>query len=345
MCSSDLLAGWSWDPREQKWREKYRELVKYVRRNGHARPLNKDAVVGSWVARQRLEYSRGQLSEKRSRALEALEGWTWDWNGLDNRWHERYAELVMYCQENGHARPPTTHKGLGTWVTTQRQFYKKDSLSSERIKLLEVLEGWTWNPKKLEWDDKYEELLAYTNTRGHARPPATHPSLGSWVSNLRQAYRKDELPEERVRLLEMLDGWTWNSKDQDWYDNYNIIIDFQKSTGSASPPYSHPQIGRWVISVRQRYRKGALSEEKIKMLEKIDGWVWNTNVTSWQKKYEELIEYVRKYGDASPSYKQPSLGRWVIKQRCLKKQGRLSAERINALERLRGWTWNAREEA
>ena len=52
---------------------------------------------------------------------------------------------------------------------------------------------------------------------GHCKVPATHIEsyegepvrLGNWVNYTRGRHRKNELPMERVRGLEMIPGWAW----------------------------------------------------------------------------------------------------------------------------------------
>ena len=64
----------------------------------------------------------------------------------------------------------------------------------------------------------------------------------------------------------------------------------------------------------------------------------------WEKRFKELNAFRRRYGHCqvpSRSLKYPSLGNWVHYQRQLKRQGRLSGERIRKLERI-GFDWISR---
>ena len=74
--------GWVWDPIEDKFQEGFKRLQAYVEREDHARvPMGyKDESgfnLGYWVARQRTEFRKGDLSPERIKALEALPSWVW----------------------------------------------------------------------------------------------------------------------------------------------------------------------------------------------------------------------------------------------------------------------------
>ena len=51
-------------------------------------------------------------------------------------WFENYGKLKEYFKKNGHTIVPQKSGGLGLWVTRQRQFFKKNKLTQEKIDLL-----------------------------------------------------------------------------------------------------------------------------------------------------------------------------------------------------------------
>jgi hypothetical protein len=76
------LAGWTWDPRADKWEEGYRRLVEYVERHGDARVPQLYTIdgyqLGAWVTTQRQRQKKALLDADRQRRLEDLPGWTWN---------------------------------------------------------------------------------------------------------------------------------------------------------------------------------------------------------------------------------------------------------------------------
>ncbi|CAB9519613.1 helicase [Seminavis robusta] len=69
----------------------------------------------------------------------------------------------------------------------------------------------------------------------------------------------------------------------------------------------------------------------------------------WQTKYEELVSFHRQHGHCLVPSSNRHLGKWVLRQRCLRKgpnckiKGILTPDRINKLDKL-GFVWNALED-
>ena len=205
--------------------------------------------------------------------LERLDGWSW--NTLDSQWQDNYQRLVEFTQEHGHARPPQKHPILGVWTSVQRKAYNKKQLSEERSSLLEKLPGWVWDSFASSWQENYQNLIEFTKENRHARPPLSHPILGNWVTVQRREYNANQLSEERASLLERLDGWSWNTLDSQWQDNYQRLVEFTQENGHARPPSAHQDLGKWIARQRMAYSRQQLSIERCALLEKLLGWVWS----------------------------------------------------------------------
>jgi hypothetical protein len=140
-----------WDVREAQWQEGYEYLVKYSRREGHARvPVSHEEegfALGRWVFGQRQAYGKGSLAETRADKLDALAGWVW--NARDAHWEESFEQLVRFVEREGHARVPRSYRQdgfrLGGWVKGQRDAYRSGRLTAERRNRLEALPGWVWD--------------------------------------------------------------------------------------------------------------------------------------------------------------------------------------------------------
>ena len=103
----------------------------------------------------------------------------------------------------------------------------------------------------------------------------------------------------------------------------------------------HPVLGGWVNKQRHVKRQGKLSEERIKLLEKI-GFIWEPLKQQWQDYYKELKQYIKDNGHALVPQSHPTLGIWTAKQRQAKKSGKLSQKKIQLLEDI-GFIWDSRE--
>lgn len=70
------------------------------------------------------------------------------------------------------------------------------------------------------------------------------------------------------------------------------------------------------------------------------GFVWNTVTATWEERFRRLHEWKMKHGHCAVPTAQGELGIWVSKQRQLRNRGKLSKEKIDALNSLE-FTWSA----
>jgi superfamily II DNA or RNA helicase len=218
----ESLPGWSWDPQTDKWEDGYRRLRNYADHQGAAQLAN-DLVVdeyplGAWAARQRSQYARAALDDDRVLRLEAIPGWTWDPRA--DQWEDGYARLEAFVAREGSARVPAKRVEagyrLGAWVTKQRA--NRSRLAADRIKRLETLPGWSWDPHGDRWNDAFAKLRSFISREGNADVPKEHVEgdflLGRWVAFQRHRYGQSKLAADRVRLLESIPEWTWGGDEK-----------------------------------------------------------------------------------------------------------------------------------
>ena len=106
--------------------------------------------LGAWVANQRHLQKVSKLSGEKERLLTEL-GFVWaqqrsSTRGANREWNERFDELVQYKAKHGDCKVPTRweeNRGLGVWVSNQRQLKKLGRLGSERERMLNEL-GFFW---------------------------------------------------------------------------------------------------------------------------------------------------------------------------------------------------------
>ena len=92
--------------------------------------------------------------------------------------------------------------------------FMNGDLSPDRIKALEEVPGWAWDPFEEDYQNGLERLRAYADREGHARVPNTYKDetgfkLGTWVGSRRKEYKKGDLSPERIKALEEVPGWVW----------------------------------------------------------------------------------------------------------------------------------------
>jgi superfamily II DNA or RNA helicase len=321
------------------WMEMYGRLLQYTNQHGEPNPGEDNIPLKNWVGNQRANYKRGLLSKERVILLERISNWIWDI--LEHQWNQQYAELTDYVQENKEV-PLTSHPTLGNWVAAQRSNYSNGTLRDDRITLLEKVEGWVWDPQDTYWQVMYQKLVDFMEQTGHACPLQSEPGIGQWTSTQRKNYANKCLSQDKVILLEELKGWVWDTKETYWQEQYQALFEYTNQHGSACPPTLMDGVGKWASTQRGNYARGTLSQEKIELLERLDGWYWNKNDGVWREKYEELARYQSEHNDSNPP-REMAIGKWVSNQRTNYRTGKLDSEKILMLEKIPSWTWNAEE--
>ena len=219
------IAGWQWgNKKDLTWEENYALLEDFVKENNKL-PVIKDTYkgikLGTWCFTQRQNYNNDKLSDERIERLEEIASWQWGKKKekKDPTWEENYALLLDFMEEHDESSVGLdTYNGvkLGIWCETQRQNYKKDKLSDERIERLNEIAGWRWGKKKEKkdptWEENYALLIDFVGE--HDRLPVATDAykgiqLGSWCVTQRQNYKKDKLSDERKDKLETIPLWFW----------------------------------------------------------------------------------------------------------------------------------------
>jgi len=124
------------------------------------------------------------------------------------KWETRFKELLNYRAENGDCDVPNRQGKLGTWVSTQRDFYKEGRLAQDRIERLDAI-GFNWKQKTgfPPWEVRFNDLVRYKARHGHCSP-TRQEKLGNWVHNQRSKYKLGELSQDHIDLLDGI-GFDW----------------------------------------------------------------------------------------------------------------------------------------
>ncbi|OEU07696.1 hypothetical protein FRACYDRAFT_250718 [Fragilariopsis cylindrus CCMP1102] len=109
-----------------------------------------------------------------------------------------------------------TDNQLGKWMNNQRQSYKRENLSVNRIERLE-LTGFVWDTFEEQWMVMYDRLVMYKKKHKSTLVPSCYngdnqlPYLGYWAVNQRVYYRDGKLLKKRVELLNSI-SFKWEVK-------------------------------------------------------------------------------------------------------------------------------------
>jgi len=122
-----------------------------------------------------------------------------------------------------------------------------------------------------------------------------------------------------------------------WNERLEELKQFKNQTGHCNVPQKYPDnvsLGIWVNKQRMEHnllkdgKKSSMTPARLEALEAV-GFIWakRKGMTTWNGKYDELLQYKRDHGDClvpTKYSKNPALGRWVSTQR---EQYRLKQER------------------
>jgi len=224
---------------QEGWNAMLYQLLLYKAKFGdfnvsHDHPECK--LLYNWVLIQKKHYRHFKESEHNPSSflntdrIAVLDAIDFQWNIRGEAfWQKNFDALLTYKKENGDCRVPRLYAKntkLGEWVTDQRRQWKakadgKPSMITDerKAKLDEV--GFVWRVRdRADWNDRYEQLLAFKKENGHCVVPQHYTSnraLGKWVAKQREQYRffKENkhsfLTEERIDLLKSV-GFVWQIK-------------------------------------------------------------------------------------------------------------------------------------
>jgi hypothetical protein len=343
------------------WEANFGVLLRFVDREGHALvPTDHregSVHLGTWIAGQRYDYKRGDLSRQRAALLAGLPDWSWD--PQEVAWEDGLGRLITFAKRHRTTRIPAKAIidgfPLGMWVAVQRNKARKGSLAKRRKIALEDVPHWVWDPREAGWREHFDLLTEYVSEYGDSNVRATYRArgraLGKWVSKQRSKYRNGSLSPERAELLADLPGWSWHPKTDEWEEGFARLAAFAVRETHVRVPHGHVEgdtpLDRWVVVQRREHAQGRMPPERAARLEALPGWSWDPFSERWEIGLACLHDYARREGHARvPRHHiegSIDLGQWVVTQRSAQKRGRLSTDRATRLESVPGWTWNVRD--
>ena len=268
------------------------------------------------------------------------------------QWWEVYSLITKYYKTYGKfPAKGTILSGVdaGSWITNQRWFYSQNKLSADRVEALNSLSGWEWNVNKTRLTKYQQALQNYIQHHGY--PPETFIvwqsiPIGSWL-NLKRSDRK----YKRIGMEE--EEWFLQLHPQIWrtghYRRFQARLEKVKEffhTNNRWPSQKGDSAERsmaaWVNNTRSKYKTGKLSARRIELMASWDSWVWSACTNRWRHRYNQVCVHVKQHKNI-PSSSGSLAGSWCAKQRKRRRQRKLSQDRIDLLEQIPGWFWNAKD--
>lgn len=243
----------------------------------------------------------------------------------ENDWPLKYKEAVKFYEKNGHLRVPNTYTqngiNLGRWIQIQRQLYKKNKVTYDRVVLLNKI-GMVWNLDRslkynLKWALVYKEVLKYYEENGNIEIPIEYSViikgeevyLNNWIAVQRTKFLQGKLSLDKKEMLDKV-GMVWKIRNRySWDKMFSLALDYYSLNGNLFIPKNYQVIvngetvnlGTWVTNQRRNYKAGVLAPLRISKLEEI-GMVWEdvkvaSNNKRWLIMYKEALRYLEENGN------------------------------------------------
>eukprot|EP00178_Gracilaria_changii_P009155 TRINITY_DN26_c0_g3_i17.p1 TRINITY_DN26_c0_g3~~TRINITY_DN26_c0_g3_i17.p1 ORF type:complete len:480 (-),score=116.10 TRINITY_DN26_c0_g3_i17:5722-7161(-) len=168
------------------------------------------------------------------------------------------------------------------------------------------------------------------------QPQAQQPLLTTAWSHARPLDMNASGADSRCSTLHSA-----SSLNPTWESRYEELLRWRAEHGDTCVPKAEGALGRWVARQRELKRTGKLDSNREHALNSIN-FVWNTVTAMWEERFRKLSEWKKQHGHCAVPIAQGELGTWVSKQRQLRKRGKLSKEKIDALDSLK-FTWSTAE--
>ncbi|GCA62991.1 hypothetical protein KIPB_007191, partial [Kipferlia bialata] len=216
--------------------------------------------------------------------------------------------------------------------------YRAGKLSQVHIDKLNSI-NFPWGFTVSGWDKSFMALQRHRGSHGKWPSEAEDKTLYEWAEAQRILYVSGKLPVAKACRLESID-FPLREKETESSSAWDVNLATLRrhlTTRDKLSPETEREMTRWCKYQRGCKRKGTLSKRRIDLLNSI-GFVWDPREQLWDDTILELQQYLQTH-TKWPGHDSPSLSGWVYRARHLRREGRLSDERLAALDAL-GIDWN-----
>jgi len=176
--------GFNWDPRENYWVERYKELKAFLANNDSAakrKMPNRKTPLGVWCDGQVLEYNKFKGGLKpcyiTQERIDMLNSSGFVWDRQMSAWMTHYDLLKKFHDNFGHCSVSRNHsdKTLLRWIGKQKKKHKnyeegkKPALSEEQVKLLIDINFFD-HPKSKRIHSSRKGSRKQSSAKGRGRP-------------------------------------------------------------------------------------------------------------------------------------------------------------------------------
>ena len=192
--------GFVWDGIEDQWNKKYEKYKECLESNSQI-----PQVIATWATSKRRDRINGKLSDERIKALDKI---NFEWDPVNAKWYENYNALKRHIETTNDIKDLSSQPPFGSWVCSQRAYYKKGTLPQDKVDLLMEIGLFVLDPHENYWEKMFQELVEFHAIHGNCISSEVEENVAVGCSGFvkqRQRRRRGELSEEKIKRLDALD--------------------------------------------------------------------------------------------------------------------------------------------
>ena len=209
-----------WNGRDEfMWLKFFNAYKKYLD-EGNPKIPKKNTIIDSlnidtWVQNQKLKYKKkigekitrevGDLTEDQFIKLKSINFKFED--TYDKNWEINFKKSKNIIKKNK-GKIPEEMQSVKRWISSQRTFFKNNKLEQDKIKKLEEIPYWSWDPFKDVFEKNINKLEEYVNLTNDTNPSQDQLhkgwKLGGFLTKIRSKYRKGSLEKKYIERLKKL---------------------------------------------------------------------------------------------------------------------------------------------
>jgi hypothetical protein len=349
----------------EKWDTMFERMKLFYQENDHCTVTNgyKDRTLYGWYRKQKALYNNNLMPKEHIEKLKTINFYFGDSHTLtwDRKWLESYNKLLAIYHETGNANlkriKDKDHPwySLSNWIAWERGKYHKTprTIKDWQIEKLEDI-GFKWvignvvnQEKKVDdWLVRVAQLEDYKKKFGDCNVSQTnrnkeYKSLGKWLNDQRNAYKKQRLDKEKIELLESL-GIIWNMDVHNFELKIKQLLEYKEEFGDFNVPVAYkkdPSFGNYIYKLKTN---GIKEKWKIERLHKIG--FHSIGIMPQREKKGHITLYWYKMLDELKSINtlnteeinsiNPKLAKWFENQKKAFRHKKLKDEQIEELVKL-----------
>jgi hypothetical protein len=327
----------SFDEEVDVWKSFYNKAKAYFKEHGHLYVSPADRELLNWVRSQRRTYQKRKMGKEREAQLRAI-GMDFD-QEIDARWMTMSYELEEWKKKNGKLPGFQEDGRLYYWMIRNRQEFRRGTLSSEQINILQKLirlEDSTW------LQDRVERLVKHFKNGNGA---VTDETIKHDLLRIKELRRLKRLSKETLIELRNanvpIDG---SVNHYLWFEKVKTVLTEYKKNGV--PPKTKTSLYHFCIKER-RYLKERHPSAKFIECNKEAKLAYDSFkkiiVTmakpAWDDQYAELKRIAKEFGSISSTHCEQNLQEWMWRQRRFIRDGKLPLEQIKKLLTIKEIDW------